>query len=397
AIGWFPPGPCDWNNAQLKIGYLTSAVADDEAAGRMLMGLSKHLDAKEVKLHVYSTEAAVRREKQSFGQGPFVAASGKRGKETLDTMQRRKVAFWSAALDHDLATCAKELASQIFRDQIDVLIVDANLADPIAAVVSQWPVARAKLNLVRRTPLLGGGMNGAVYVESALHRADSSAWAKRSVMSHFIQEGVEAPADSAAAPQRSAFGIPDQSIILATVANEADGTMSDDFIDAIVNSLRQHPLSVLLVAGENDGGTLKRRLDAAGLGKRVGFAGKRKDICEFLRMADVYLTPFPRCTATGTLAAMAAGRAVVALAGDAEDPQSPVSILGEEFVSEDTGSYLDRVGRLVRDPALRAKTGEEMKSRAIETFGFEHTAAAIEQICRDLLPAKEAAPASKAA
>jgi predicted O-linked N-acetylglucosamine transferase (SPINDLY family) len=380
AIGWFPPGPCDWTNTQLKIGYLTSSLGDDDAAARLLMGVSKHTDPKDVKFCVYSTEANVRREKLSFAQGPFTPASAKRGKETIETLNRRKASVWLAPLDQDVATCAKELGQQIFKDQIDVLIIDANLADPIASVVANWQIARAKLNLVRRSPMLAGAVDAALYVDANLKKQDEPFWRKKCTDTHFLQEGVEPLSGESSVTQRTAYGIPEQSIILATTP-DADGKFDEQFLDAAVQILRQHPQTVLLVAGDADQQQVRRRLDSAGLSKRVGFAGKRKDLADFLRMADIYLAGFPR----HNMSALSAGRAVAAMAGESSDPQCAQHVVGDEHVVSDVPAYVDRVGKLIRDPALRNQAGESGKNRAAAQFGYEHTARALEQICRNLL------------
>lgn len=387
SLGWFPPGPCDWKNAQLKIGYLTSSLGDDDAAARMLLGISKHLDQKDVKLCVYSTEANVRREKLTFLQGPFTPASIKRGKETIESLNRRKASVWLAPLDLDIASATRELGQQIFKDQIDVLIMDATLSDPIASVIANWQIARAKLNLVRRTPLQAGAVDAAMYLDAALRSNDESHWRKRQIDTHFIQEGVDPVTAESAAAQRSAYGIPDHSIILATTP-DAQGRFDDAFLDATVQMLRQHPQTVLLIAGEADQSQVKRRLETAGLAKRVGFAGKRKDLAEFLRLADVYLVPFPTHNVSGTLSAMSAGRAIVAMTGDRDDPQRPDDMIGQEHVASDLPEYLDRVAKLVRDPGLRSQAGDVLKARAAAQFGYEQTARSIEQLCRNLLSAE---------
>lgn len=384
AIGWFPPGACDWTNTQLKIGYLTSSLGDDDASSRLLLGVSKHVDQKDVKLSVYSTEANVRREKLSFAQGPFTPASTKRGKETIETLNRRKASVWLAPLDQDIATCTKELGQQIFKDQIDVLIIDANLADPIAAVVASWQIAKAKLNLVRRSPMFAGAVDAALYVDANLKKQDEPAWRKKNAQTYFLQEGVEALAGESSGTQRTAYGIPDQSIILATTP-DAEGRFDEQFLDATVQILRQHPQTVLLVAGDADQQQVRRRLDSAGLSKRVGFAGKRKDLADFLRMADIYLAAFPKHNMTGILAAMSASRAIVAMAGESGDPQCGQQVVGEEHVAADVPAYIDRVSRLIRDSAARTQAGEWVKNRAAAQFSYEHTARALEQICRNLL------------
>lgn len=395
-IGWNPTGTNTYPNqaSQIRIGYLTSCLADDEPVSRFLLGISRHLDQKDFKLCVYSTECNVRREKLTFTQGPFTASSTKRGKETIETLNRRKASVWLAPVDQDLAFCAREIGQQISKDQIDVLIIDAHLADPIASVIACWPVSRIKLNLVRRWPMLAGSMDAAVYVDSHLKKQDETLWRQQGRSVHFIQEGVEPLSNPASVVQRSTYGIPDQSIILSTTCDTEQG-LSDTFQETLVHLLRQYPQTVLLIAGDVEQQPVRRRFDSAGLGKRVGFAGRRKDLSEFLGMTDIYLTAFPRPHVSGLLCAMNASRAVVAMSGDPSDPQRPEQILGTDHTTSDIPSYIERVGRLVRDSSVRNQTGEWMKNRVSAQFGYEQTTRSFEQICRSMLqveqPHREAA------
>ena len=385
AIGWNAPGPLDWQNPVFKIGYVTTTIVDDEAPARLINGLSKHLDPKRTKLHVYSTEATVRREKQSFGQGPFLPGSSKRGKETIDTLGRRKAGLWFTPLDQDLAGGAKELANQIFKDQIDVLIIDAQLNDPIAAVLSGWTPAKSKLHIVRRSPVLSGESDGAIYFDHHRFHADEPHWQASKTHANLLCEGVEPLVLDTPVPPRSTFGIPDSATLLTTLIQDGDEPLSHDFLDAIVHTLRQHTSAVLLVAGDGDTGPLKRRLEAAGLSKRGGFVGKRKDLTDFFRMSDLYLAPFHKGTPTGILAAMAAGRAIVALAGESADPHRPQALIGEENSSHTPSAFADRADKLIRDAALRTKLGDSLKQRITGTFSMDRTAHALEALCRQLL------------
>ncbi|GIW77538.1 MAG: hypothetical protein KatS3mg104_2601 [Phycisphaerae bacterium] len=389
-IGWVPPatGVYPSNGSQIRIGYLTSCLTDDESTSRFLLGISKYLDQKDFKLCVYSTECNVRREKLTFTQGPFTASSAKRGKETIETLNRRKASVWLTPVDQDPACCARELGQQIIRDQIDVLIIDANFADPIASVVVCWPVSRIKLNLVRRWAMLAGSIDAAIYIDAHLKKQDETLWIQKGRPVHFLQEGIEPLSNPASMVQRSSYGIPDQSIILSTTCDSEQG-LEDSFQETLVHLLRQYPQTVLLIAGEVEQQQVRRRFDSTGLGKRVGFAGRRKDLSEFLGMTDIYLAAFPRPHVPGLLSAMNASRAIVALSGDPTDPQRPEAIIGAEHTSGDIPGYIEHVGRLVRDPSSRARTGESMKTRVTSQFGYEQTARSLEQICRSLLQVEQ--------
>src|SRR5262249_38275371 len=149
SIGWTSGQEIVWNNKQQHVAIIVSNIADDEAATRAIASLAKHYDQSKIKLYVYSTEAGVRREKQSFAQGPFVIGSGKRGIGTLETLGQKKIPVWLCPVEGDIVSGAKELASQMTRDKIDVAIFDATQADAVAAIASSWEIARAKINLCR--------------------------------------------------------------------------------------------------------------------------------------------------------------------------------------------------------------------------------------------------------
>jgi predicted O-linked N-acetylglucosamine transferase (SPINDLY family) len=382
----------DNTNQLLRIGYLTSSIIDDQAPARLIGMLNKHLDTKDVRLHVYSTEAAVRREKLSFNQGPFSSASTKRGKETLDQLTRRKSPVWMAPLEGDFADNARDLATQIGKDNIDVLLIDAAATDPIAAVVAHWPLARAQLHLTRHTPLLSGKPNAAVYVDAHVLLRDELTCKQQHVPTVLITPGVEPVGDAPGVLQRSVFGIPDQSVIIATIAHQTETISGGEFVDTIIHLLRQHPNAVLLVAGDAETAPMKRRMDSAGLGKRCGFTGPRRDLPEFLKMADVILTPFPQACATDIVQAMASGRAVVAMGNSAASAHDPAMLLDtSESVATDVLNYAELAGRFIREPALRTHVGQRLRQRATEVYSIQQTVKSIEAICRASLEKPTAA------
>src|SRR5262249_1439074 len=59
-------------NKQIHVALIVSNIADDEAATRAIASLARHHDAAKIKLHIYSTEAGVRREKQYFPASSYL-------------------------------------------------------------------------------------------------------------------------------------------------------------------------------------------------------------------------------------------------------------------------------------------------------------------------------------
>jgi len=393
SVGWRAPdgapASLDYNNKQTKIAYLVSAVADDEASARVMCSLARHIDQKRFKFQVYSTEAGVRREKQLFVHSAYAAASNKRAPQTMEYLNRQKAPVWTAPVEGDVIAAARELANQLVRDRVDVVIFDTTQADPIAAMLASWEVARVKVNLCRRTPLYAPGINCVTYTDQVRFENDKTFWQARGVDARYVLEGIDVDDQlNAAAPQRSAYGIPDNAVVLATAGNDLDRTMSEEFVETMVNILRAHPHAIYLAIGEGELAWQKRKFESAGVGKRVGYAGKRKDMPAFLRLADLYLAEFPAAGATGVLQAMAVERPVVALKwGDDVDQSAAATFVGSEctITARDPNAYIERVSKMIREPAYRAKLGKTMRQRVEQYFGFNQTARNLEQLCDQLI------------
>jgi len=387
-VGWNPPEAVEWNNKQTRIAYIVSGIADDEAAGRAVRSLAKHYDSQRFKLQVYSTEAGVRRDRQQFNQSSYVSGSVKRGKETLEFLAKTKVPAWLAPLEGDVIGAAKELANQLIKDRIDVAIFDATQADPIAAVTADWEVARVKVNLCRRSPLYASGISCVTYLDQVRYEADKEFWQRRNIESKFILEGIDIEENLGPMPQRSAYGIPDQSIVLATAGQDLDRNISEEFVETAINILRAHPHAVYLLIGEGELAWQKRKFESAGVAKRVGYAGRRRDLPGFLRIADIYLAEFPGCGASGVLQAMAVEKPVVAMRwGDLGEQSQAAAFVGSEctITGRDTGAYIERVSKIIREPGYRQKLGKTMRQRIEQHFGFNQTARHLEQLIDQLI------------
>lgn len=392
-IGHQAPGRQSSGGRQPRIGYICSQIADDDSASRTPAGLARACQGKKQQLYVYSTEAFVRHDRQQFMQSTYLAPSAKRGRETIEMLAGCDAQFWAAPTDGDAASAAKELAAQLARDQIDVVILDVTQADAAANLIAAWNVAAVKIAIARRSPIYCSSLDGVCYMDSVRHEADESYWRSQEIKTWFVQEGVDADLLPASALQRSTMGIPEGAVVLATASAELERALSDQFIDCVVSILRANPQAIFMAAGEGELAAAKRRFESAGLSRRVGWAPRRKDVASFLRIADVYLAEFPTMPGTagsaGVLGAMSIGCPIVAMKSSAGSP-SAAALTGEDACvpMRDVGAYAERAGKLVRDPALRAQIGKGMQSRAQQQFSFVQTASELEEIWQSLLPAR---------
>ena len=394
-IGWTPAHSRDWNNPQTRIALIISAIADDEPAARMIRGLARHLDNTRFTLSAYSTEANVRRDKQQFALITHAPLSSKRGVRTLQLLSQQKIKTYLAPTDADTVSAARGLAVQLVKDRIDIAIIDATQADPIASLITHWDIAPIKVNLCRRSPLFSSGIDCITYLDQARYETDHASWRRQHLDTTYLLEGIDLVEnqDLGPAPQRSQYGIPRQAIVLATASADLDKTLSEEFIETIVTILRQHPNAIYLAIGEGDLSGQKRKIESAGIAKRVGYCGKRRDMPGFLRLADIYLAEFPTSGATGVLQAMSLARPIVAMkwSDDAAGSQAAAIIGNEHSISlRNTKGYIERAGRFIREPALRQRIGGEMLQRIEDHFSMSQTARHLEQLCEQLMHRRDA-------
>lgn len=395
-IGWSATQPLQWNNKQTRIAIVVSSVGDEEAAGKFIRGLARYHDAKRFKLSVYSTESGARRDKQLFGQAAYLSPSSKRGSATIGELSKQKISVWCAPTDGDCVSAAKALAAQLVKDKADVALIDATQADPIAALIGAWDCAPVKVNLARRAPLYASGVNCITYLDPVRFEADREYWQKRGVQTKYVLEGMDIDAPLGPVPQRAQYGIPDNAIVLATAGNNLDESMSEEFVETVINILRAHPHAIYLAIGDGELAWQKRKFEAAGVSKRVGYAGKRKDLPSFLRIADLYLAEFPAGSSYGVLQAMSVERAVVAMkcGEDAQQSQAATLVGSEGAIGvKDANAYIERVSKIIREPAYRQKLGKLMRGRVEQHFGFGQTARQIEQMCDQLIQQRTEAAA----
>jgi glycosyltransferase involved in cell wall biosynthesis len=244
------------------------------------------------------------------------------------------------------------------------------------------------VNLCRDTPLYNAAVSCITYLDAVRFEADREYWQKRGMETKFILEGVDTEAALGAMPARSAYGIPENSVVLATAGHDLDKSLTGEFIDTVIAILRAHPNAIYLLIGDAELAWQKRKFDSAGVGKRVGFAGKRKDLPGFLRIADVYLAEFPTAGSYGVLQAMSVERPVVAAkCGDEAENSQAATLVGSEGVilGKDTAAYIDRVGKIIKDKSYRAKLGKMMRTRIEQHFSFAQTTRQFEQMFDQLI------------
>ncbi|MFT3786852.1 MAG: hypothetical protein QM770_11915 [Tepidisphaeraceae bacterium] len=260
-------------NETINVGYLTSSVVDETPTAALLTSLARYMDTQRFSLRVYVTDAPSREPATSFASFAPAGPSSERGDQTLSALKGRRVESWMLPGGLDVVRAARMLVERVQCDSIDVLLVDASLADSAAWIAIANRAATAQIALVRKRPVGATGVDQVVWLDDARREADSSYWQQQNVPTTSIRQGIDT--DLRAAPaDRAGSGVPADATVLMTYTHRPEQTLSRTFVDAVVQLLQVNPQTVFLAGGEGDFGAAKKLFEAAGMSKRVGFAAR---------------------------------------------------------------------------------------------------------------------------
>lgn len=174
------------------------------------------------------------------------------------------------------------------------------------------------------------------------------------------------------AERRAALGIPDDALVVGTVARLAQHKGHDDLIDALADRLRDDPDVYLLWVG--DGWwreRLETRLADAGVRNKVVITGMvpAHDVPGLVKPMDVLAHPSAREGLPRTVPqALLSGVAVVAYDADGTREACVDGETGVLVPVGDVAALRRGVLGLLDDASLRARLAEEGRRRCVEMF-----------------------------
>ena len=196
-----------------------------------------------------------------------------------------------------------------------------------------------------------------------------------------IENGIDVQKFQQAKPAlRTSAGISNGNSVLLYVASLQP---RKDHIN-LLRAMAQVSNADLLLVGDGDlRPQLERLAESLGIAQRVHFLGRRNDVAELLKMADIYVHP-PAFEGFGIAAveAMAAGKAIVAtnvpglaqVVGDAAvlvPPSEPVALAAQ-------------ISKLVKSRDQRERLSDLAAQRAL-TFSIDRTVSAYIDLYQSLL------------
>jgi glycosyltransferase involved in cell wall biosynthesis len=190
----------------------------------------------------------------------------------------------------------------------------------------------------------------------------------------------DAFASASTSGKQALFSHPDSTYILLCVGRFEP--LKDH--ETLLRAVSLVPGVVLVLAGDGPlSGQLHALADELGIASRVQFLGKRMDVPQLLKAADLYVqsSKWEGCS-LALLEAMAAGKPVVA--SNVSGLADVVGNAGLLFPAGDAGQLAQRITTLLGDAGLRQRLAHSAQQRA-RTFGLDKTLDCYEQLYQDVM------------
>ena len=207
-----------------------------------------------------------------------------------------------------------------------------------------------------------------------------------------IRLGIEldervAPEENGRGESRRYLGIPGDRFAVGWIGRMTAVKRTDDVLIAFKRLRDSGVDAVLCMVGDGpDRIPLEQRAHELGVARDTVFLGYQEDVAPFYAAFDVLVLPSGNeGTPVTVIEALAAERPVVAtrvggvpdVVRDGED-----GFLVEAGATDDLA---DRLGRLARDPALRARMGKKGRERVLPRYAVERLVDEVDEVYRSLL------------
>jgi glycosyltransferase involved in cell wall biosynthesis len=195
---------------------------------------------------------------------------------------------------------------------------------------------------------------------------------KVSVIYNGIDVG-DVPGGDARRQMRQRLNIPDDAVVVGTVARLDPVKDLHTLIRAVCQSGRQPqtPLVLLVIGDGSERASLEASAHEAGAGSLVRFVGHREDARDLLAACDVYAnSSISEGISLTILEAMAAGLPVVATSVGGT-PEIVDTTCGRLVPARDAQALAEALTALAADPALRRLLGRQARARVEERFTLD--------------------------
>jgi glycosyltransferase involved in cell wall biosynthesis len=173
---------------------------------------------------------------------------------------------------------------------------------------------------------------------------------------------------------------PGEEVILTRVCRPAK--CATYFWDAMQRVLDCYPQTRLWIVGNPEGCDSRS--------ERIRFLGVRRDVPRVLAESDLFVyTPYPEAGSLDLVALEAGAAGVPCIVSDVSAVRPAVldGVNGFRTPFGDIDAFVEKVGKLVEDPALRARMGRAAVQLVRQRFDIRTVARRYEQVYRSVLEA----------
>lgn len=364
----------------VRIGYVTTMLDDASPQGELLCAFASTLSPQRYRLSVYTSESTTRPPGELWVE-PFHARTSQQHARRLLKLIGPHAQVRLGPVGGTNSASVLRIARQIRVDAVDVLLIDADLRDPVALLASWAAPVETRVALARSGPL-AGDFDAIARLEASPRVLMPSSIRATDCLQGVPRYGIDASA------VRAALGIGlDALLLVADLSDHAD----DAWIDTLARLLEAEPRLEVMLTGPRCAAA-RRRLTARGLATRSHFPDATRNEPTLLACADLVLIP-PGDGSTTALSAAMAGKAVVAIESPGLHPHTP-SFLQGDLVPEQRGvaGVFTQASRLMADREERLSFGARISERARLLGSIERTAQILTRLAHQSLEGPANAP-----
>ncbi|MFH0919513.1 MAG: glycosyltransferase [Fibrobacterota bacterium] len=330
----------------LRVGFVLEGLDAKQAPIREYLPLAEHRDRAAFEVCFYS---------RWFLDGPLSRQQDHRS--TVRFLEGLGCTVRTPAAEIPPLAQVDFLAKSIVQDRIDILVFQTTHFVPVYNFLSCLHAAPCQAEVEHQQSEHSHEMD-LIFTPTKLS-LDSTADTAPPIISHSVKS-------STAAHPRAAFGIPNDAVVLVSVNR---GVRYDQrlFWDEMEPLLKRHPNLYFMALGrENLGDLLPETSDVR---RRVVTPGYRKDVPEFLKMADIYVDLFPSGGGSSVIEAMQCRLPVVTFSQNFAVPYDiKHETVGSSFVEDPElvipcgglSAWRGVMERLICDRAWREEKGKKM-------------------------------------
>lgn len=280
-----------------------------------------------------------------------------------------------SVLDHSRFTSrfdsAMSFANLIYEDQIDILVNQDWLINPVAQIICAFSPAPVMVSTN-----LNGVTTGMDCIPDVLDYQGLASSSGQLFLENLINMPIAfSPlSEDINIKAKKDIGLTEDKTLLYV----SNPTFSDRYFDLIFRLLLKHPDAYFSFSGRGNKARIFncfRDLDFSDKIIYLGDDTSKEAVFENMNLADIYLNPFPRSSVSELYYAMLAGKTVVTMKGFVKDiyPQRiGASLVSNPICQADTfEEYFEKASNLIKSKNLRDEIGSLLHKRAVSSFNLD--------------------------